>query len=189
MNKLKMLGILLVAIGGALLIYSHFDKKRNEQIVYNVFNSEYNIDDEENVFVYKNIEDILELFDGKTGIVFLCTPTSKWCKKYAYYLNQSLKEINYHGKVYYLDISKERSLNSIKYQKLLNYLDNYLYKDDQNISKINMPDLTFIKDGTVISHDNETSLIPSDVNEDEYWNANQINEFKNKINTYIEEIR
>ena len=82
MNKLKMLGILLVAIGGALLIYSHFDKKRNEQIVYNVFNSEYNIDDEENVFVYKNIEEILELFDGKTGIVFLCTPTSKWCKKW-----------------------------------------------------------------------------------------------------------
>ena len=55
MNKLKMLGVLLVAIGGALLIYGHFDKKRSEEIVYNIFNSEYNIDDEDNVFVYKNI--------------------------------------------------------------------------------------------------------------------------------------
>jgi len=184
-----MLGILLVAIGGALLIYGHFDKKRSEEVVYNIFNSEYNIDDEDNVFVYKNIEEILDLFEGKTGIIFLCTPTSKWCKKYAYYLNIAIKESNYKGKVYYLDISRERSLNSIKYQKLLNYLDNYLYKDDQNISKINMPDLTFIKDGTVTFHDNETSLIPSDVNEEDYWNTNQINDFKNKINTYIEEIR
>ena len=56
MYKLKLFGILLIAIGGALLIYTHFDKKRNEEIVVNKFNQEYKIDDEENVFEYKNIE-------------------------------------------------------------------------------------------------------------------------------------
>jgi hypothetical protein len=189
MNKLKMIGILLIAIGGALLIYTRFEKKKNDEIVINKFNSEYNINDEENVFAYKNIDEILDLFESKTGIVFLCTPTSKWCKKYAHYLNETLKENNYTDEVYYLDISKERSLDSIKYQRLLTYLDNYLYKNDQNVSKINMPDLSFVKDGMVIAHDNETSLIASDVEENEYWNQNQIYEFKNKIRTYVEEIK
>ena len=97
-------------------------------------------------------------------------------------------ENNYQDKVYYLDITRERSLDSIKYQKLLEYLDSFLYKDDEQRSKINMPDLTFIKDGIAINHDNDTSLIPSDVNENDYWNHNQINDFKNKIRNYIEEL-
>ena len=189
MYRLKLVGIVLIAIGGAILIYNHFDKKRNEEIVVNKFNQEYNINDENNVFEYKNIEEILDLFEGKTGIVFLCTPISKWCQKYALYLNQAIKENNYTEKVYYLDITKERSLDTIKYQKLLEYLDSFLYKDDEERSKINMPDLTFVKDGVAIHHDNDTSLIPSDVNENDYWNKNQIIDFKNKIKTYLEEIK
>ncbi len=190
MNKIKILGILLLAVGGALLIYSHFEKVKNEQIIINKFNEEYHIDDEENVFSYKNIDEVLDLFEQKTGIVFFCTPSSKWCHKYAFYLNQALKENNYtESKVYYLDISKERSLDSIKYQKLLTLLDSYLYKNDQNTSKINMPDLTFIKDGVIVAHDNETSLIPSDVKDNEYWNNSKINDFKNKIKNYLEVIR
>ncbi len=186
MNKIKLFGILLIAIGGALLIYEHFEKIRSEEVVINKFNSEYNLNDENNVYVYKNIDEILELFNNKTGIIFLCTPTSKWCHKYAFYLNQTLKEINYTDEVYYLDISKERSLNSIKYQKILTYLDSYLEKNDEGESKINMPDVIFVKDGIVVAHDNETSLIPSDVKEDEYWNKEQINNFKNKIESYVE---
>jgi hypothetical protein len=101
-------------------------------------------------------------------------------------LNEALKENNYQQEIYYLDISKERSLNSIKYERLLNLLDGYLYTDDQNLSKINMPDLTFIKDGIIVAHDNETSLIPSDVKESDYWNIEKIKDFKNKIKNYIE---
>ncbi len=189
MYKLKLFGILLIAIGGALLIYTHFDKKRNEEIVVNKFNQEYKIDDEENVFEYKNIEEVLSLFEGNTGIIFLCTPSSKWCQKYAYYLNQALKDNYYKEKVYYLDITMERSLDSIKYQKLLEHLDSFLYKDDEERSKINMPDLTFVKDGVAVAHDNDTSLIPSDVNENDYWNKNQIKQFRNKIKEYLEVIK
>ena len=38
LNKIKMFGILLIAIGGAVLIYTHFDKKRSQQIEINKFN-------------------------------------------------------------------------------------------------------------------------------------------------------
>lgn len=189
MKKLKMIGILLIAIGGALLIYDHFEKKRTEEVIVNKFNSEYNIGYENNVFAYKNIDEVLDMFDGNTGIIFLCTPTSRWCQKYAYYLNEVLVENDYTNEVYYLDISKERSLNSIKYQRLLEMLDSYLYKNDQDQSKINMPDLTFVKDGIIVAHDNETSLIPSDVKENEYWNMEQVINFKNKIKNYIEVIK
>lgn len=189
MNKLKMIGILLIAIGGALLIYSYFEKKKSEEIVVNKFNQEYKLNDEYNVFEYKNIDEILDIFDNKTGIIFLCTPTSKWCQQYAKILNETIKDNNYLYIVNYLDITKERSLNTIKYQRLLGYLESFLYKDDEGNSKINMPDLTFVKDGEAIFHDNETSLIPSDVNENDYWNQNQINDFKNKIKSNLEVIK
>ena len=189
MNKIKMILILLIAVGGALLIYNHFEKKRSTEVEINKFNSEYNINCENNVYSYKNIDEILDLFDGKTGIVFLCTPTSKWCQRYALYLNDVLLENNYQDELYYLDITKERSLDSIKYQRLLTYLESYLYKNDQDDSKINMPDLTFIKEGTIVAHNNDTSLIPSDVKVDEYWNQNRIDDFKNKIKEYLEVIK
>ena len=44
-----------------------------------------------------------------------------------------------------------------------------------------MPDLSFVKDGEIIAHDNETSLVASDIIDSDYWNQIKIDEFKNKL--------
>ena len=115
----------------------------------------------------------------------MCTPESDWCQRYALYLNNTLKPlIDY--KVNYFNIKNIRQMNTTKYRRILEILDDYLYKDDLNQSKITMPDLTFIKNGVIIAHDNETSIVTSDNKPEEYWTQDKIFEFENKIRNNLE---
>ena len=185
MNKVKILIIILIAVLGAYLIYNHFDKIRSEEQVIDKFASEYTLVDNDNVFEYKYIDDIIETISNGTGIVFLCTPESSWCQKYAYYLNNALKKYGV-TKASYLNIKSYREINTTKYRKLVELLEDYEYKDDLNNSKIVTPDLTFVKNGKILAHDNETSLITSDNKPEEYWNQNKINDFEYKIKSFID---
>ena len=184
MYKIKLLAIAIIAIIGALLIYNHFDNKRQEEIVVNKFSNEYNLVEEDNVFKYSTIDEVLNILKNKTGFIFLCTPESNWCNYYAKNLNDSLKDTSI-KEVYYYNIKTDRELNTLKYQKLLEILNPYIYKDDMNNSKLFMPDLTVVKDGIILAHDNETSLIESDQQEESYWTLERKEEFKNKIYNYI----
>ena len=185
MQKIKILLITAVAIIGALLIYNHFDKIRKNEIVIDKFSSEYNLVSQNNIFKYNSIDEILSIFESKTGVIFFCTKESNWCNHYASYINEVLmnkgiKEINY------LDLKKDRELNTVKYQKILEYLSPYIYKDDTNNMKIYMPDLTFVKNGEIIAHDNETSLVASDIEDKSYWTEEKVRDFKNKISQYAD---
>lgn len=185
MTKLKYFLILALAIGGALLIYNHFSKKNEQVVEINKFTSEYPLVEEDNIYTYKNIDEVINTLESGTGIIFMCTPSSKWCQYYALYLNEVAKANNV-TEVYYSDIKDDRNLNTVKYQKLLTILEQYLYKDDLEDSKLYMPDLTFVKNGVIITHDNETSLVASDLDPETYWNNEKKNEFENKIKTYID---
>ena len=185
MKKLKILFIIGFAVIGALLIYNHFEKIEEEEVVVNKFASEYTLVGEDNLFVYKSIDNIIDILSNGTGVVFMCTPTSEWCQYYAFYLENALKtkdikEINY------LDVTEYRALNTVKYQKIVELLDSYLYVDDLNNKKIYMPDLTFVKNGNIIAHNNETSLVSSETKTDDYWTQSKLNEFNNKMKEYVE---
>ena len=184
MYKFKLLLITAIAVVGALLIYNHFEKKKSTEVVVDKFSSEYNLVSEQNIFKYSTLDEILDIFESKTGIIFFCTPESNWCNYYASYLNEVLKENNV-TEVYYYNLKSDRDLNSLKYQRLLEILSPYIYKDDTYNSKIYMPDLTIVKDGQIIAHDNETSLVASDIIEADYWNDARIQDFKNKITNYV----
>lgn len=180
MKKLKILIIIAIAVGGALLIYNHFEKTNKDKLIINKFSREYKLVDKDNLFEYNTIDEILYYFESGTGVVFFCTPESEWCQKYAYYLNQSMKENNVEV-IHYLNIKEYRELNTTKYQKILDYLENYIYKDDVNNRKLFMPDVSFVNHGVIVAHDNDTSLIESDADPEEYWKESVIKKFKNKM--------
>ena len=184
MKKLKISFVIIIAILGAYLIYKHFDNLEDDLPQTNKFASEYTLLDESNIFVYKNIDEIINILTNNTGVVFFCTKDSNWCQHYAYYLNETLKEYGI-KEINYLDIKKDRQLNTSKYQKIVNLLSNNLYTDDLNNKNIFMPDLTFVKDGVIIAHNNDTSLIASEGTPEEYWNQENINNFKNILKEYV----
>ena len=184
MKKIKLLLITAFAIVGALLIYNHFENIKTEEVEQNKFSTEYKLVDSDNIYVYRTIDEIIDILSNKTGVVFLCTHTSEWCQYYALYLNDGLKKLGVE-EINYLNITDYRTLNTAKYQKIVELLENYLYVDDTNNKKIYMPDLTFVKNGKIIAHNNETSLVSSETNIEEYWTLNKINEFSNKLNSYV----
>lgn len=185
-KKISILLIIIIAVVGTILIYKRFDKKEIDKKSVTKFSDEYTLVDKDNVFVYSNIDEIVNLLENGTGIIFLAFPECPWCQNYARYLNEVAKENNI-KEIYYLNIKHDRQINSNKYTKLVKLLGNYLYADDSGVAKVYAPDLTFVKNGKIIAHDNETSITTSNMKIEDYWTEEKILEFKNKITNYIRE--
>lgn len=180
MKKIKISLILVIAIVGAFLIYKKFEHINSDQKEIDKFVSEYTLIEENHVFEIINIDESINILNNKTGIVFFCNPGSDWCQHYAKILDDIAIE-NDIGKIYYVDIKDDRSINSNKYRKLVTKLQDYLDTDDTGNKRISMPNLTFVKNGEIIANDNRTSLVSSDTTPEEYWTRENILTFKNKI--------
>ena len=78
-----------------------------------------------------------------------------------------------------------RNNNTEKYQKIVSLLSDKLLADDNGQKRVFVPDVSFVKNGKILFHDNETSVIDSNISPDEYWNDNNIRVFKAKMTSYI----
>lgn len=185
MKKAKILGIVFIAVIGALLIYKYCKPPATVK-VNNNFNNEYNLIDENNVFVYKSIDDILITLDKGTGIIFLGFPECSWCQNYVKYLNDVAVSKNI-DIIYYYNFKSIRESNTEKYKKLVNRLDDYLFLDDTGSYRLYAPTLVIVKEGKILSFDNETSLMTNPILPNEYWSEEKINSFKEKIGNYFDE--
>ncbi len=185
MKRIKIILIIIFAIVGALLIYNHFNTEEFKTTLPNKISNEYNLTSETIVYESKNIDEIINIVTSKYGIVFMCTPDTKWCKKYAEILNDVAVEKDI-DKIYYLNVKNERSLNTNKYQKLVNALSDILYTDDTGNKRIYMPEVLFVRDGRIVAHDNETSFITNDITVEEYWNEENVKKLKEKLYEYID---
>mgnify|MGYP004495520013 FL=1 len=179
--------IIIMAIVGAYLIYNHFNKDGNINSNNKNFNEEYSLVDKDNVYRCINIDEVLDTFN-KSGIIFMGFKENIWSNYYAKYLNEVAKENNIKEILYY-DIKKDRQTNNIKYKKLINLLEKYLMMNDEGNLYISVPYLVIIKDGKIMYTDNETSIINGNTTPSLYWNQNNIDNFKDKINNYIVEFK
>ena len=185
MKKFKILCIIAFAIVGALIIYNHFDTEEFRTTLPNVISNEYNLTSETIVYETKNIDEVINIINNKYGVIFMCTPETDWCKKYAEILNEVAIEKDL-DKVYYVNIKYDRNMNTNKYQKLVHLLSDILLTDDTGNKRIYMPEVLFVRDGKIIAHDNETSFITNDITVNEYWSPENIAKLKNKLYNYID---
>lgn len=185
MKKAKILGIVFIAVIGALLIYKYCKPPATVK-VNNNFSNEYNLIDENNVFVYKSIDDILITLDKGTGIIFLGFPECSWCQNYVKYLNDVAVSKNI-DIIYYYNFKSIRESNTEKYKKLVSRLGDYLFLDDTGSYRLYAPTLVIVKEGKILSFDNETSLMTNPILPNEYWTEEKINSFKEKIGNYFDE--
>ena len=185
-QKISILLIIVIAIIGTIVIYKHFYKQKIDNKSVTKFSDEYTLVDKNNVFVYSNIDEVANMLENGTGIVFMAFPECPWCQYYAKYLNEVALENNI-KEIYYLNIKHDRQINSNNYSKITKLLDNYLYSDDGGKVKVFAPNLTFIKNGKIIANDNETAIIEGNIKVEKYWNQEKINEFKIKIASYIKD--
>lgn len=176
------IGITILAIVGAILIYEFVP--REESVSNKKFNEEYTLVDRDNVYVYKSINDIINVLSKGTGIVYLGFPECPWCQRYVVYLNNLAKEYNIE-EIYYYNIKDARSNNTKEYQKIVEILNDLLPYDDNGNKKVFVPTVVFVKNGKVIALDDETSTISDGTTPDEYWNQERINLFNSKMDSYF----
>ena len=124
-----------------------------------------------------------------TGVVYLGFPECGWCQAYVKYLNEVAKEVGI-NEIYYLNIKDIRANNTDKYRKIVEILGNNLLLNDEGNPRIFVPDVTFVKDGTIIGHNCETSVVTADDGTPEtYWTDEKILSLKNTLKTYMKQIK
>lgn len=182
--KYIILGVLLLLIA-SLVVYFVFIKKDNN--TDNIkFSKEYTSISEDNVFVYRSKDEIINILEHGTGIVYLGYPECPWCMAYVPLLNEIAKNEGIE-KIYYYNIREDRKNNTEFYQKVVSILNDYLNYDEEGKKRIFVPNVTFVKEGKIIFNDNETSLI-SEGTPSEYWTEEKKTLFNEKFRKNINEL-
>lgn len=182
--KYIILGVLLLLIA-SLVVYFVFIKKDNN--TDNIkFSKEYTSVSKDNVFVYRSKDEIINILEHGTGIVYLGYPECPWCMAYVPLLNEIAKNEGIE-KIYYYNIREDRKNNTEFYQKVVSILNDYLNYDEEGKKRIFVPNVTFVKEGKIIFNDNETSLI-SEGTPSEYWTEEKKTLFNEKFRKNINEL-
>ena len=186
MKKGKIIfGIILIIILG-LIIFGFVRYLYNKEGVdtktdAQKFVSEYTKVSKDNVFVYKNVDEIIKILEHGTGIVYLGFPECPWCQEYVYYLNEAAKE-NGVEKIYYFNILEDRKNNTENYLKIVDLLNDYLQYDEEGNKKIYVPAVIAIKDGKILGFDDETAWDTKGYETpEEYWKNEDLAGLKNKF--------
>ena len=78
--------VVLVLIGAYMFLIK--PEQKNDETDAIKFSQEYNLEDKENVFVYKTSEEIIKILENGTGVVYLGFPECPWCMEYVKHLKK-----------------------------------------------------------------------------------------------------
>ncbi len=152
------------------------------------FAKEYSQVEEDNVFVYKSIDEIISTFKTGTGVAYLGFPECPWCQSYVKYLNKVAKEEGL-GEIYYFNIWEDRKNNTEKYQEIVSILKDNLLLDKEGNPRVYVPDITVVVDGKIVGHDNETSVVTKeDGTPIEYWTEERVSKLEAKLRDMLRKV-
>ena len=174
--------MVLVLILSAIMLILSISYKKEEVISDNIkFKNEYNLVSSDNLFVYKNIDEIIKIMENGTGVVYLGFRECPWCQEYVKYLDEVSKEVGIE-KIYYFNILEDRKDNTEGYQKIVSILEDYLQYDDEGNKRVYVPNVSFHIKGEVIGVDYETSLDTHDLTDPkEYWTEDEVSDLKETL--------
>lgn len=180
-----LLGSLVLSL--TMMFWFNYYKKEDVKVTDSQrFALEYTQVTEDNLFVYRNLDEIINILEKGTGVVYLGFPECPWCQAYVPILNEVAKEVGT-DKIFYFNILEERRNNTEKYQKIVSLLDGYLLNDEEGKPRVFVPDITVVKNGEIIMHDNETSVVTdADGTPEQYWTNDKKNALKNKLKSALE---
>ena len=154
------------------------------------FSNEYKDISKNNIFSYVSAEQVKEILNKKSGILFMGFASNVWSHYYANYLNE-VAISNGIKNIYYYDFQKDRNLNNQLYNDIVTYLEDYLNISDTNGKDLFAPTIVIVKNGEVIYFDDEIHLIKGNITPEEYFTDYKKNLFlanlDNAIKKYIGE--
>jgi len=188
-KRLLLVGVLaIIAFAGSCLgIYKLIDKEdtKKETISDAIkFKEEYSKVDDDNLFVYRSIEEIIKILENGTGIVYLGFPECPWCQAYVPYLNEVAAK-NEITKIYYNNILNDRKEETEEYKKILELLQDYVEYDNEGNKRIYAPTVIFVSNGKIVGMDSETAKDTKGYkNPEEYWTDKRVKALKERLDKY-----
>lgn len=175
--------ILLFGVLISILLFNNKTKETDGE----KFAKEYSSVNNDNVFVYKDIDEIIKILENGTGVVYLGFPECPWCTQYVVYLNEVAKE-NGVETIYYHNILEDRQNNTNEYKKIVNLLSDYLQYDEEGNKRIYVPAVIAVKKGEIIDFDDETAWDTKNYDTPEdYWANENLEGLKSKLqNMFIQ---
>lgn len=180
--------VVLVAVVVFLLVKDNEkDETDNNEITDALkFAEEYTLVPDDNVFVYSDVDEIIDILENGTGVVYLGFPECQWCDQYVVYLNEVAKE-NGILEIHYYNIREDRSNNTENYQKIVALLEDYLEDDEDGNPRIYVPAVIFMNNGEIVGFDDETSLDTDDASTPrEYWTGERVANLKTRLSGYAD---
>lgn len=187
-KKIYLISIILLILIAATLFFIFNNKKSNEENDNKVFASEYGIT-EDNVYVYRTLEEINKILEKATGLVYLGFPECPWCRGYVPIINEVAKEQGL-DKIYYFNIKKDREDNSKLYQKTVELLGDNLRYDNEGNRRIYAPSLIAVKNGKVVMFDDTRYWNNKEYDSaEDFWNNEDLTSMKEKLVKMINEVK
>ena len=180
--------VVLVAVVVFLLVKDNEkDETDNNEITDALkFAEEYTLVPDDNVFVYSDVDEIIDILENGTGVVYLGFPECQWCDQCVVYLNEVAKE-NGILEIHYYNIREDRSNNTENYQKIVALLEDYLEDDEDGNPRIYVPAVIFMNNGEIVGFDDETSLDTDDASTpSEYWTDERVANLKTRLSEYAD---
>ena len=180
--------VIVLAIGlitGGLILSQNKQAKKLSDAAR--FRQNYPEVPENNKFVFATNKEIIDIFEGGDGLVFLGFPACPWCQKLAPLVNEAAEQSGLE-KIYYLNIQEARANNDELYQKLVAFLKDDLQKDESGNPRIFVPDVTAVLGGKIVGRFTQEPADGSPT-PDDYWTETrktnaikQLNELIGKMN-------
>lgn len=184
--------IALLIVGG-FLVFNKPDKREEKKPTPTAdaikFKGEYTKVSDDNVFVYRDMEEIIKILENGRGIVYLGFPECPWCQAYVPYLNDVAKEVGI-SKIYYYNILNDRKEETDNYKKILELLGEYVEYNDEGNKRIYAPTVIFVDNGKIIGMDSETAKDTKGFEKPEdYWTDEEVKDLKTRLRNLAEQVK
>ena len=173
--------ILIIALLSLTLLVSCKEKVSDSQ----KFIKEYPKTPAYNSFIYTDINEINNILENGTGIIYLGYPENEWCQEYTPILNE-VADIEGLDKIYYCNILKDEKEDTKEYQKIKNIIKKEIDLTNDNIK---VPLVIGVLDGKIIGIENET---PNNFElyktKEDYFNENNNKKIKIKLSELVNKV-
>lgn len=182
--------VIIILIGVIILLLLNNNQNESSETTSSdasKFAEEYTLVDKDNVFEYRNIDQIIKTLESGTGVVYLGFPECQWCQQYVVYLNEVAKARGI-STIYYYNIRQDRTDNTEEYQRIVNLLKDYLEEDEEGNPRIYVPAVILVRNGDIIGFDDETAYDTEGFDTpSEYWTEDKVDALKDRLNSYIDD--
>lgn len=166
-------------------------KQKDEDVIKSdqeKFAEEYSGLDKDNIFVYRDAEEIIAILKNGTGVVYLGYPECQWCQAYVPSLNEVAKQAGIE-KIYYFNIREDRKENTAEYQQLVELLSGRLQYDEEGRERIYVPEIVFVIDGEIIGNEHTTSKETFGYESaTDYWEKEDTSAIIDALSKYAKEV-